>query len=247
VADRPRARALLLRLVLSVAVALAVVVAAAPAPVAASFPPLPIADDATFLSNLSAPSLTPGASGTLSFQVGDPSAFAAMSAVVVTLQVYAFNAFPGNATSTIASAGTPILSTSSASGTTVNVSLGPLSPGHSEPGSLGVATSDSTPAGDFAVRTALSFRANGTDYRLESRGWFTASTWAAATELPGGALTLNLSVLGVSGVTPETAVLVSTSTWDWALALIVAASLVLIGAGAFVYFRRGPKSSSGAR
>jgi hypothetical protein len=129
----------------------------------------------------------------------------------------------------------------------VNLTLGALSPGGSETGSVGVATSDNTPSGDFAVRTALSFRANGTQYLLESRGWFSTSEWAAATELPGGGTTLNLTVLGVSGVTAETAILVSSSSWDWALGIILGAALVLVGVGAFVYFRRGPKSSSGAR
>jgi len=45
----------------------------------------------------------------------------------------------------------------------------------------------------------------------------------------------------------ETSILVSSSNWDWALGLILGASIVLVGAGAFVYFRRESKSSSGAR
>ena len=236
-----------LRAFLAVAVALAVLFVLLPNPVAASSPPLPLAYDGTLLSNLSAPSLAPGASGTLSFRVADPASFGPMSSVLLTLQVYAFNAFPGNATSTITTAGTPVLVTPSASGTSVNLTLDPLSPGTSEPGSVGVVTSDNTPSGDFAVRSALSFRANGTQFLLESRGWFTASEWAAATELPGGATTLNLTVLGVSGVTPETAILITSSSWDWALGLLLGGALVLVGLGAFVYFRRGPKSSSGVR
>jgi len=54
-------------------------------------------------------------------------------------------------------------------------------------------------------------------------------------------------MLGVSGVTAETSILVSSSSWDWALAFILGAALVLVGAGAFVYFRRASKSSTGAR
>jgi hypothetical protein len=214
---------------------------------AATFPALPVEYGSTFLSNLTGPDLAPGGSGTLSFHVADPGSYASISSVVLTLDVYAFDAFPGNATSQVTSAGTPVLVTSGASATEVNVSLDPLAPGHEESGSVGVVTSASTPTGTFAVRTALAFVSNGTSYRLESRGWFTASLWAAATELPNGSLTLNLTTLGVSGVVAETTILVSSSSWDWALGLILGASIVLVGAGAFVYFRRESKSSSGAR
>jgi hypothetical protein len=236
-----------IRAALVLALVLSALTAAASGVQAASYPTLPLAYDGAFLSNLTGPDLAPGNTGSITFLVADPSSFAPMTSVTLTLEVYAFNAFPGNATSTVASAGTPVLVTPTSSGTGANLSLTPLNPGHYDSGSVGVATASDTPAGTFAVRTALSFVANGTSYRLESRGWFTASVWAAATQLPNGSATLNLSVLGVSGVTAETAILVSTSSWDWALALILGASLVFVGAGAFVYFRRGPKSSAGAR
>ena len=243
VTARPRT----IQVLVAVAFLLFAAVGAAPRAAATAFPPLPVGDDATFLSNLSAPDLTPGSSGTLSFQVGDPPGIAGMTGVTLTLDVYAFNAFPGNATSTVTSAGTPILVTPTASGTVVNVSLAGLAPGGTETGSVGVASSSNTPAGAFAVRTALAFVSGGTSYRLASRGWFSASTWESATVLPNGSVTLNLSTLGVSGVTAETAIQVSSSSWDWALGLILAASLVLVGAGAFVYFRRESKSNGGAR
>jgi hypothetical protein len=243
-AVRPASR---LGRVATLAVTLLTLFAAIPSAHAAPYPPLPIAYDGTFLSSLCAPDLAPGSSGSITFHVADPATFAAMTAVTLSLDVYAFNAFPGNATSSVASAGTPLLVTPTTSGTSANLSLTPLTPGSHEDGSVGVATAANTPSGTFAVRTALSFVANGTAYRLESRGWFSAGVWAAATELPNGSTTLNLSVLGVSGVTAETAILVSNSSWDWALILILGAAIVLVGAGAFVYFRRGPKSSSGAR
>lgn len=235
------------RVALVVALAFVAATSLLPPPASASYPPVPLGYDATFLSNLTAPDLAPGNTGSLTFYVGDPATFASMSAISLELDVYAFNAFPGNAGSTLASAGAPVLVTPTTSGTIVNLSLPPLSPNAREFGFVGVATSSNTPSGAFAVRTALSFVANGTNFRLESRGWFSASVWAAATELPNGSATLNLTTLGVSGVTAETAILVSSSSWTWALTLILGASIVLVAAGAFVYFRRGPKSSSGAR
>ena len=246
-ARRRRRTGRLIGILLAVAVAFGAFAVPLPPVMASSFPTLPIAWDRTFLSNLSGPDLAPGSSGTLQFVVADPSAFVPMTTVVLTLDVYAFNAFPGNATSSVASPGTPVLVTSTISATTVNISLAPLSAGDHDAGSVGVATGSDTPAGTFAVRTALSFEANGSTYRLESRGWFAASLWDAATTLPNGSATLNLTMLGVSGVTAETAILISSSNWDWALALILGAAIVLVAAGAFVYFRRASKSSGGAR
>jgi hypothetical protein len=213
---------------------------------ASSYPILPLADDRGFLGNLSAPSLTPGTSGSISFTVGNPLS-ATMTSVELGFQVYAFNAFPGNATSTVSVAGAPVLSNATASGGSVNLSIGTLPTHGSVPGSVSVATSASTPSGTFAVRTSLTFVANATAYRLDSRGWFTEAQWAQATELPNGSATLNLTVLGVSGVLPETGVLVEPSSWSWILFGVLAAAAVFVGVGAWIYFRRGPSSSSGIR
>jgi len=242
-----RRRAVFLRAALGVALALLLgIVGLAPGAWAAPYPALPLADDRGFLGNLSAPTLTPGASGTISFSVGDPLS-TSISDAVLTLQVYAFNAFPGNATSTVSVSGAPVLSNATVSGPSVEVPVGALVPSGVYRGSVGVATSGTTPSGTFAVRAALSFVADSTGYLLESRGWFTAATWAAATELPNGSATLNLSVLGVSGVLPETAVLVEASSLPTALAVVLVAAAVLVGGGAWLYFRRGAASSSGTR
>ncbi len=215
---------------------------------AAPYPPLPIALDRDFLGNLTAPSLAPGSSGGLTYTVSDPLS-TPLTGVVLTLTVYAFNAFPGNATSSVPVAGAPVLVTGTTSGAWANVSLGSLAPGPALHGSVAVSTSASTPSGAFAVRTALAFTlaSNRTAYRLESRGWFTAATWAAATELANGSATLNLSLLGVSGVIPETVVYVANSSWGWVLGAVLAGAIVLTGAAAWVYFRRGPGSRSGTR
>ncbi len=218
---------------------------AAPTP-AGTYPQLPIGLDREFLGNLSAPTLAPGGSGSISFTVADPLP-GALSAVVLTLGLYAFNGFPGNMTGGLPVAGPPVLTTSTTSGTSANVSIGTLGPKEVIAGSVGIATSDTTPSGTFAVRTALAFSENGTDYLLESRGWFAPSLWANSTELSNGSVTVNLTRLGVSGVLPETAVLVSSSDLEWALAAIAAAGIVLVAAGAWVYFRRESKSSGGAR
>lgn len=214
----------------------------------ATYPPLPVEYGRELVGNLSAPSLSPGDSGSLGFSVTNPFG-GALGSVTLSLSVYAFNGFPGNATSGAPIAGSPVLSTAGASGSSVNVSLGSLGPGVTDRGSVEVATSSSTPSGAFAVRTALAFTlvSNSTSYLLESRGWFSDALWSSCTELPNGSVTLNLTCLGVSGVSPETAILVTSSEWDWVLGGVLVAAAVLAGAAAYVYFRRGPGSTSGAR
>jgi hypothetical protein len=213
---------------------------------AAGYPTLPLADDRGFLGNLSAPTLSPGSSGTVAFTVGNPLSHSVTGAEL-TLQVYAFNGFPGNATAFVPVAGAPVLSNATSSGVSVGVAVGTMTPGEVVRGAVSVATSATTPSGAFALRSQLTFSANGTGYLLESRGWFNASVWAAATELPNGSATLNLTVLGVSGVLPETAIVVAESSFPWILGAVLAGAAVLTGAGAWVYFRRGAASSSGAR
>jgi hypothetical protein len=229
-----------------VALALVAAALAIPPAVASPYPPLPIADDRGFLGNLSAPTLAPGASGAISFSVGDPLPDALADAELL-FEVYAFNGFPGNATSNASVAGAPVLSNASASGSSVGFAIGTLASRATVRGTIDVATSAVTPNGAFAVRTSLAFVAGGTSYRLESRGWFSAAEWAAATELPNGSATLNLTVLGVSGVLPETAVVVANSTLPWVLGGVLAGVFVLVGLGAWVYFRRESSSRSGTR
>jgi hypothetical protein len=225
----------------------AVATCTAPSP-ATKYPALPVAEDASFLTNLTLPSVAPGGPTSISFRVGDPAGSGGpLSDVVVSFQVYEFNGFPGNATACLPVADAPALVNATASGNFVTVSLPDLTPGTSEAGSVGVVTASDTPAGTFAVRTAVNFTLGAAKYRLESRGWFTAAEWAEGTEAPNGSAILNLSYLGnVSGVVPETALFVSPGGWDVALAALLVGGIVLVGVGAYVYFRRTAGSRSGA-
>jgi hypothetical protein len=213
---------------------------------ATTYPVVPLGSDRWFVSNLTGAEVTPGAGGSLGLSVGNPLAGITLTAIVLTLDVYAFNAFPGNATSTVGVATAPILSNGSSSGPSVNLSLGSLAPGGTLPETISVATSATTPSGTFAVRTALRFLAGGEAYLFESRGWFTDAQWAAATTVVNGSVGLNVTALGVSGVAPETSILVTNSDLSTALWAVFGAGVVLVGVAAWLYFRP-PKSSSGAR
>ena len=170
---------------------------------------------------------------------------------MLSLDVYAFNAFPGNASSTLSGSSPPVLTTSTTSGPWANYSFPSVTSGARLPLSAGVVTSSTTPAGAYAVRTALSFKApNGTEYRLASRGWFTEALWEHATELPNGTARLDnqsLSILNISGVLPETSIQVTSSALGYALYVILAVVFVLTGLGAYFYFARSRHSNSGAR
>jgi hypothetical protein len=246
VRSRVRARGNPIAVVLVVVAVFGLGLANVPLARGAGYPTVPIGLDRGFVSNLTGAEVAPGGGGTISFAVGNPLAGGPIGSTVLTLQVYAFNAFPGNATSTVDVAAAPVLVTPTTSGPSVNVSLGNLSTGARVVGSVGVQSSATTPSGTFAVRVALRFVAGGQDYLFESRGWFTTDAWAAATQGPNGSVDLNVSALGVSGVVPETSVLVSSSNLSVAIYAVLAAGLVLVGLAAWLYFRP-PNSSSGVR
>ena len=229
--------------------------AAAPRPAAGAPPVLPVATYGNFLTNLSLPAMAPGQSESVGFSVADPLPFA-LHAVRLTFEVYAFNAYPGNATGSVPSGVSPTFVLAGSGGTTsVNVSVGALTPTgapFTSPGSvtLGISAPSGAPDGTYAIRTSLTFTMNGTGYVLESRGFFTDAQWRNATT-PGTSAghptgsTLNVSRLGVSGVIPESAVLVHANPFPIALAFVLGGALVLAALGGYWTLRRGPGSRSG--
>ncbi|MFZ0699579.1 MAG: hypothetical protein WAN74_05270 [Thermoplasmata archaeon] len=229
-------------------VALAIIAAAlAPAgsASASSYPPLPVFEGNHLLGNLSGPTLDSGSSGSLGLTVQDLLPWP-MSGIALTLDIYAMGSNAGPATP-IGGSLTPLLTgTNEVSGSNITFPVPSLAPGQVTTVTIPVTTSSSIGAASFFLRTALGFMANGTPYRLESRGWFSAAVWQNATELPNGSATLNLSKLGVSGVTPETSIIVETATWAWVVYGLIAGAIALVGLGAFFYFRR-TRSSAGAK
>lgn len=250
----PRRPPTLLRSARTVSVALLVVLAAlsaSGAAVAAPNPVLPVALGSRFIGNLTAPGLDAGASGNLGLTISDPLSVT-MSAVSLSLEVYAFNAFPGNATSTLPLSSPPLLTTSSSTGGLwANYTFATLTSGSRTSLTPGVVTASATAVGDYSIRTELTFSVpNGTTYRLQSRGWFTQALWEEATEEPNGSAVLDthsLHILNVSGVLPETSVQVTSSALDVALYVVLGVVFVLAGLGAYFYFRRSDHSKSGAR
>ncbi len=232
-------------LALSLALSLVVVTLVALPSASASYPPLPISIGGKFIQDLNAPTLTPGSNGGISFVVEnalDGPAFMG----VLNLSLYAFNAYPGNASGPL-----PTIDQSPTFGSGLNsVSLplsSPLAAGATVMETVPIDVPGGAPQGDFALRISLSFTENGTGYLLESRGFFSNALWANATTAPGGGATLNLSVLGVSGVLPESAIQVRTNAFTVPLYTIFAIAVVLAGLGGYYAFRKAPGSKSGTR
>lgn len=212
---------------------------------AASYPPLPVFVGNHLLGNLSGPTLNAGSSGSLGLTVQDLLQWP-MSGIALTLDIYAVGSNAGPATP-IGNSIAPLLTgTNGVSGSNITFPVLSLAPGQVATITVPVTTAASIGPASFLIRTALGFTANGTQYRLESRGWFDSTVWQNATELANGSATLNLAALGVSGVTPESSIIVQTVTWVWVVYGMVAGAIALVGLGAFFYFRR-TGSSAGAK
>jgi hypothetical protein len=209
-------------------------------------PALPIGAGNHVVGGLEAPVLSPGTSGTIQLVLADPLT-APVSAVVVGIEVYAFNAYPGNSSQPVPSGAVELRNGSGSWGPNASWSdPAMLRPGGPTSVGFAVEAPGGSPVGTYAIRVQVSFVSNGTEFLLLSRGFFTASTWAAGTNGPNGTSVLNLSRLGVSGVVPETAVLVEPPSPALPLYGILAASIVLAAVGAFYVWRRGPGSISGS-
>jgi hypothetical protein len=208
-------------------------------------PPLPIEKGGELLSTLSLPSAAPGASSTLGFVVSDPF-FANLYNLSLTFELYSFNPAPGTGPTGLPTS-SPSFAGGSAGGLSRLLTYPELVPAEPWTAPVTLSIPGGAPLGAYAVRDSLTFTMNGTAYLLDSRGYFTESQWTSATVLPNGSPTLNLSRLGVSGVLPETALLVDNpAPVAYALYALLGAAILLAGAGAYLAARRPRRSSSGA-
>ncbi len=178
----------------------------------------------------------------MTFRVGDPLAQEIVSANV-SLQVYAFNPTDGGATQAPPAGATPTLS----GGLSYTIAPPLLAPNTSWNWSVPVAVPASAASGDYAVRFAVTFTMSNVSYLLESRGFFSASAWASATQYPNGTPTINASQLGVSGIVPETSILVRGAATPVVLYVVLGVGLGLAALGGYWWTRSEGKSKSGAR
>ena len=217
--------------------------ATAPAP-----PVLPAQLARGFLVGLEVSPTGAGSSTELVYSVANPLP-AALQNVSLRFELYAFNPYPGTGSTSLPDPA-PALAGGGTTGTALTLGVGMLpanASGWNSP--VRVVVPSGVPSGSYAIRDELDFTLNGSLYRLASIGEFSAEAWHNATVLPNGTPTLNLTRLGVSGVLPETSLVVpSAPGLDVALYALAGAAGALLLAGAYVAGRRrGPASSSGAR
>jgi hypothetical protein len=211
---------------------------------AASYPVLPDTDWSSILGELTGPTLTPGSAGSVTFRVTDPLPDP-MVATRVSLQVYAFNPTDGSGAQTPSESSSPTFPGGVLGNNTTGAPIIPFDTSWNW--SVPVSVPSAAPTGDYAVRFSVSFSSNNTSYVLESRGFFSASAWASATEYPNGTPTINASQLGVSGVVPETSILVSPASTPYVLYAVLGVGLGLAALGAYWWTRSEKKSKSGAQ
>jgi hypothetical protein len=228
---------------LVVALVLGVLTTAASA--AAAPPTLPDNAGGELLS-LSCPPIQPGAQGSLSYAVNDPFN-QTLESVRLSLDIYAFVTPTGESPVGPSTPGVPTWEVPGhPGGVSINLTLGNIAPGSSSPGGVGVEMPSSDTSGTYLVRSSLEFGMANATYVLRSRGWFSSSLWAEATRNPNGTPTLNLTLLNVSGVTPDTSIPVGSNPVAPYLYALLGISLVLAAIGGYLAVRPRTRQETGA-
>lgn len=219
-------------------------------PAGATPSPLPPNEGERLLS-LSAPSISPGTSGSLTVLVSNPFNVT-LSALSLSIQLYRWDEVGGSGGNLSATDGwAPSLSIGGgAPGLGILWSTSGLLADQSKVLQVNVNVLSGTPPATYFIKDAMNVTtSSGSHYTLLSRGYFTDALWARAT-LPAkdGAPTLNLTLLNVSGVLPESSIVVESTAqvpWIWA---ILGIALGLGAFGGYLWARKpkGQRSSEGA-
>ena len=101
-----------------------------------------------------------------------------------------------------------------------------------------ISTGKQTPQGTYFVRQMMQFSYNGSHLLMRSRGYFTNREWDDATTQLNGTRAvggINLTMLGVDGILPDSSFSVKEPIPLWPLALLIGLT-VLFGALALVFY-----------
>ena len=103
---------------------------------------------------------------------------------------------------------------------------------------ISIGTSKSTPQGTFFVRQMMQFGYNGTHLLMKSRGYFTNKEWDNATTNANGSRAvggINLTMLAVDGILPDSSFSVKEPIPMWPLALLIGLT-IFFGAMALMFY-----------
>jgi len=113
-----------------------------------------------------------------------------------------------------------------------------LGPNQTTTEKITISTSKSTPQGTYFVRQMMQFDYNGTHLLMKSRGYFSNKEWDNATTNVNGSRAvggINLTLLGVDGILPDSSFSVKEPIPMWPLALLIGLT-IFFGALALVFY-----------
>jgi hypothetical protein len=113
-----------------------------------------------------------------------------------------------------------------------------LGPNQTNTVRITIGTSKSTPQGTYFVRQMMQFDYNGTHLLMKSRGYFTSRGWDNATTNANGTRAvggINLTMLAVDGILPDSSFSVKEPIPMWPLALLIGLT-IFFGALALIFY-----------
>jgi hypothetical protein len=113
-----------------------------------------------------------------------------------------------------------------------------LGPNQTASFKISIDTGKQTPQGTYFVKQMMNFSYNGSHLLMKSRGYFTNKEWDNATTNVNGTRAvggINLTMLGVDGILPDSSFSVKEPIPLWPLALLIGLT-VLFGALALVFY-----------
>lgn len=172
------------------------------------------------LSDFKTPQIVPGESGKYSFSVRNRYE-GPIERATLTIEIYKWATLE-EARDIGRISDPPQVSEGAGQGYTAT--LPSLGPNQTTAVSITIGTSKSTPQGTYFVRQMMQFDYNGTHLLMKSRGHFTGQEWDNATTGANGSRAvggINLTLLGVDGILPDSSFSVKEPIPMWPLALLV--------------------------
>ena len=113
-----------------------------------------------------------------------------------------------------------------------------LGPNQTASFKISIGTGKQTPQGTYFVKQMMNFSYNGSRLLMKSRGFFSGKEWDNATTDTNGSRAvggINLTMLGVDGILPDSSFSVKEPIPMWPLAILIGLT-VLFGALALVFY-----------
>jgi hypothetical protein len=208
-------------------------------------PPTPgsISSKASKIMNITkTPQIKPGKEGKLEFNITNPYPYK-MTNVDLTAEIYyyvEYSWFTERKSYEIGDVEHPPKFEDS---TNTTIHLDEILSNETNSTSLSIISTKDTNQGTYFIRFCLEFDYNDARYEMKSRGYFTDEEWDNATSNASGCFGgINILMLGVDGIIPETSFGVKKPIPLWPLYLLIAvtACLGIVAVGSYVKSEKEP-------